>query len=245
MIRKKYVEEKKKGAPAFIVTFSDMITLLLTFFVMLLSLASEQCVSEKFKDGQTSFKDALAGIGLQGFMIGGSAGSGFDNAMVKYKVNQGEDETEDRTPDAETEMLRGLIQDIERMMKISPAQIKGGSNNFTVADIHFTNGSWSLDNNSKDYLTRYCNNMQQSFFGERPSIYIVGLAADEGSSESQFRISARRAQSVADFITSRFTGNSKWPIFCWGSGGGGDWTNKVGMISKEADIMIAILSNNR
>lgn len=244
MSGKKFVEEKKKGAPAFIVTFSDMITLLLTFFVMLLSLASTQCVSEKFKNGQTSFKDALAGIGLQGFMIGGSAGAGLDNPMTKYKIDQGEDETEDRTPDAETEMLRGLIQDIERMMKISPSQIRGGSNNFTVADIQFTKGSWSLDEKSKDYLRSYCNNMQQSFFGERPSIYIVGIASDEGSSENQYRISARRAQSVADFIKSRFTGNSKWPIFCWGAGGGGDWTNETGMVSKEADIMIAILSKN-
>ena len=38
--RKKREEEKPAGAPAWMVTYSDMVTLLLTFFVMLLAMAS-------------------------------------------------------------------------------------------------------------------------------------------------------------------------------------------------------------
>ena len=40
--KRKSSEEGKLPVPAYIVTFSDMITLLLTFFVLLLSMASEQ-----------------------------------------------------------------------------------------------------------------------------------------------------------------------------------------------------------
>jgi chemotaxis protein MotB len=40
--RKEPPKEDKIKVPSYIVTFSDMITLLLTFFVLLLSMASEQ-----------------------------------------------------------------------------------------------------------------------------------------------------------------------------------------------------------
>ncbi len=66
MKRKKKPEEPKAGAPAFIVTFSDMITLLLTFFVMLLSMAKTQTDTTKFMHGQNSFRTAVANLGLPG-----------------------------------------------------------------------------------------------------------------------------------------------------------------------------------
>ncbi len=244
MSANKFPEEPKKGAPAFIVTFSDMITLLLTFFLMLLSMAEEQCVTEKFKQGQTSFRQALAGFGMEGFMMGGSSGSRFTNPATKYKVNQKAEETEDRTPEVETEMITRIIHEIERVMKISPAQITGSSSNFTVTDIHFEKGGWKLNDQAKEYLLRYCNDTQGAFFNERPTIYIVGLAAKEEGQKQQFMVSARRAQAVTDFIKSKLSKDAGWPIFCWGAGNGGDWTGERGMISKEADIMISLLGQN-
>ena len=240
----KFPEEPKKGAPAFIVTFSDMITLLLTFFLMLISMAEEQCVTEKFKKGQTSFRQALAGFGMEGFMPGGSSGSKFDNPSSKYKVDQKTDETEDRTPDIETEMLTRIIHEIEQVMKISPTQITGNSNNFTVTDIHFEKGSWDLNEPAKEYLSKYCNDTQEAFFNDRPTIYIVGLAAKEKGQKQQFVVSARRAQAVADFINSKLSKDAGWPVFCWGAGNGGKWADEKGMISKEANIMISLLGQS-
>lgn len=240
----KFPEEPKKGAPAFIVTFSDMITLLLTFFLMLLSMAEEQCVTEKFKQGQTSFRQALAGFGMKGFMMGGSSGSRFSNPSTKYRVNQKAEETEDRTPEVETEMITRIIHEIERSMKISPSQITGNSNNFTVTNIHFEKGGWQLNDAAKEYLSKYCNDIQEVYFNEQPTIYIVGLAAKESDQNQQFTVSARRAQAVADFINSKLPKNARWPVFCWGAGDGGKWTAKGAMISKEANIMISLLSQN-
>ena len=52
--------ESKMQVPSYIVTFSDMITLLLTFFVMLLSMADTQVDKHKFMKGHYSFKEAVA-----------------------------------------------------------------------------------------------------------------------------------------------------------------------------------------
>ncbi|MHC4216793.1 MAG: hypothetical protein ACYSWP_25940, partial [Planctomycetota bacterium] len=73
---------------------------------------------------------------------------------------------------------------------------------------------------------------------------IVGLAAKESNENQQFMVSARRAQAVADYIKSKLPKDARWPVFCWGAGDGGDWAGKGAMISKEADIMIALLSQN-
>ncbi|MFC1855748.1 flagellar motor protein MotB [Thermodesulfobacteriota bacterium] len=50
-------EEQEEGAPAWMVTFADMVTLLLTFFVLLLSFANTD--TQKFKDMLGSLKDAF------------------------------------------------------------------------------------------------------------------------------------------------------------------------------------------
>ena len=48
--RKKKEQEKKEGAPAWMVTYSDMVTLLLTFFVMLVAMASFEDVQRVARD---------------------------------------------------------------------------------------------------------------------------------------------------------------------------------------------------
>jgi chemotaxis protein MotB len=50
-------EEAEEGAPAWMVTFADMVTLLLTFFVLLLSFANTD--AQKFKEMLGSLKDAF------------------------------------------------------------------------------------------------------------------------------------------------------------------------------------------
>ena len=54
---KRKEEEPKKGAPAWMTTFSDMVTLLMVFFIMILSYSTIEL--EKFKGAISSMKGAL------------------------------------------------------------------------------------------------------------------------------------------------------------------------------------------
>ena len=62
-MKRQPIKEEKPKVPAYIVTFSDMTTLLLTFFVMLLSLATVQD-DEMFHKGRESFSYAIKTFGL-------------------------------------------------------------------------------------------------------------------------------------------------------------------------------------
>jgi len=56
---KKAAEESKPIVPAYIITFSDMVTLLLTFFVLLITLASKQDHALR-RNAESSIRRALA-----------------------------------------------------------------------------------------------------------------------------------------------------------------------------------------
>ena len=144
MSKKKFSEDPKPSVPGYIVTFSDMITLLLTFFVMLLSMAETQVEKHKFEAGIYSFRRAIADFGISGLLMSRSNGSMQEHPKVYYRVDAGEDKPEDRSIDAKTEMLRRVMMDIEQIMKISPSQIMATQKTSFPTTIQFTGGGWEL-----------------------------------------------------------------------------------------------------
>ena len=241
--KQKVTEEPKQSAPAYIVTFSDMVTLLLTFFVLLITLAEKQN-QEMVKKGQSSFKKAIADFGISGFLFSKHTDPQFDHPKVKYHIDEGRDKPENRSIDAQTEMLRRTIMKLEEMMKISPSQITSSFNSFIITDIHFETGSHSLDNAARKSLSNHCRQIQESYNIEKALLYVVGLAGNESTEIQQWILSARRAQIVADFLQNSLSRDKNWPIYSWGAGPGGDWSGTTGLVTKQTEIMIAVLTEN-
>lgn len=234
-------EEKKAGAPSWIVTFSDMITLLLTFFVLLLSMAQTQIDEHKFRAGQIALQRAFSDFGVAGFLVNHSSGAQMDYPKPKYRVDAGKDEKEDRSVDAETEMLRRVMMDIETMMKISPSQIAGMNKKFLQSNITFARGSSELSAGDLKTLKTTCEQIRVNYSGQSPIIYVLGLAADERDRQTQWTLSADRAQTVADQIRASLPADLKWPVYCWGAGSGGQWTGHAGQVTQRTQILIAVL----
>ena len=78
-------EEGSPKVPGYIVTFSDMVTLLLTFFVMLLSLATVQD-DEIFYKGRDSFSFAIRSLGL-GMLLGSKPRPDFGSVKIKHFIS--------------------------------------------------------------------------------------------------------------------------------------------------------------
>ncbi len=240
--KRKKSDDASPGVPVYIVTFSDMVTLLLTFFVMLLSMADDKN-PDLFEVGQTSFKRALADFGITGFVLGKTTGPEFEHPKVKYNIEQGHDQPNDRAIDAETEMLRRIVMDLEKKMKVQPSRTDRGTKNFIVTDIRFAQGGYSLSREAKGFLNQLSQNLQAAHSGDILTVYVVGLGNSETSEKQKWLISARRAKSVVDYIESTLPDNLHWTIYAWGAGRGGDWTGKTGTISKETEILITTIAN--
>ncbi len=245
-------KEEGHKVPAYIVTFSDMTTLLLTFFVMLLSLATVQD-DELFHKGRDSFSYAIQSLGL-GMFTGNKPKPDLGYYKVKYFIDEPDKSYKGRNINIKEEKIRLLFNELSQSMKVMPLKIAAKKNNFTVTKIHFARGDARLDESAKHFLGGYCSQLQQNY-GSRPvKIYVLGLAADQTGAKEQWILSAKRAKAVGDYLRGilssgpgfqaqrgTFENWSKWSVYWWGAGPGGDWFRQDSAISEQSQILIAVL----
>jgi len=241
----KKIAEEPYQVPIWVITFSDMTTNLLTFFVLLMSMGHIRDET-LFDQGQAStyLESVKRGFGLK-------EGPDFGNVKIKYFITDLGELSEGRTIDAKEEELRRIFQKVNRSMNTMPSQIVAEKTNFSVTNIRFSPGEATLDESAKRFLTEFCLGLQQSADSKMKMLYVLGLADEELTEKQQWLLSARRAQVVADFLQSalgRPAGPPEaeafepaWRIYWWGAGPGGDWVSQDSPISRQSQILIAVL----
>lgn len=238
--------------PGYIVTFSDMVTLLLTFFVMLLSLADVQD-PELFSLGRDAFLQSIRYVGL-GMFFGREEMPHFGSIKTKYFIPNSDELSERRTIDAEAEELRRVFEELKQLTIIMPSQIVPKRTNFSVTNVRFPPGGVGLNESARKFLAGFCRDLQQDASRESVDLYVLSLASDGKSEKEQWLLSAKRAQAVEDFLRetlsstsvsprqrSVFRGQSRWSVYSWGAGPGGDWVGRDSPISRQSQILIAVM----
>ncbi|OHB57846.1 MAG: hypothetical protein A2173_07125 [Planctomycetes bacterium RBG_13_44_8b] len=234
MIRKK-VQEEGYNTPLWIITFSDMTTNLLTFFVLLLSMGHMRD-SSLFDLGQ-------APIFLESVKEGFGIKKNLDiaNVKIKYNVPKPGDPNETRTIDAKGEEVRRLFTQLASYTVSLPSQIQAEHTNFWPTNVRFTPGSTVLDDNAKNFLKEFSLNLQERTSIEKITLYVLGIDNDEQTEQQQLILSAIRARIVADYLKNTLPAELYLPIFSWGAGSGGQWIEKDSPISGQSHIYIAVL----
>ncbi len=251
-MKRQPIKEEKPKVPAYIVTFSDMTTLLLTFFVMLLSLATVQD-DEMFHRGRESFSYAIKTFGL-GMLAGRKPKPDLGYTKVKYYMDEPNETFRGRSINAKEEKIRKLFNELNRSMKSMPSVMAANKTDFTVTNIHFAQGDAQLDESAKQFLGGFSSQLQQNYDSRPVKLYVLGLANDQKAEKEQWILSAKRAKVAADYLRSILSsgsssqiqgstigGWSNWSINWWGAGPGGDWVRQDSPISKQSQILIAVL----
>ena len=237
------IEDGGPKVPGYIVTFSDMVTLLLTFFVMLLSLASNQD-PELFNKGRDSFLESVRYVGL-GIFFGKSDITQLGSPQIKHFITNPDEEVDQRTVDARAEEVRRILRNLKKMATIVPSEIVAEKPSFSITDVHFSPGSDDLNDSSKKFLRGFCLDLQQNDGRKPVELYVLGLASDGQSDRDKWLLSARRARMTADFLRGILSpaagGQSRWSVYSWGAGPGGDWVGRDSPVSKSSQILIAVL----
>jgi chemotaxis protein MotB len=240
LIRQHQVTKKDSlKVPAYIVTFSDMTTLLLTFFVMLLSLSSVQD-PELFYKGRGSLLQSIRELGL-GMLYNRKRGPEFGSVKIKYFIGTPDKLFPGRSIHAKEEEVRRVFKDMSRSVKTLPSQIVAQKTNFSITNIRFPPGRATLNEPAKRFLTEFCLDLQQDPVSGHIKLYVLGLAGDVQNEAQQWILSARRAHAAADFLQDTLASASNWPVYSWGAGPGGDWVEQNSPISEQSHILIAVL----
>jgi len=231
--------DDKPKVPGYIVTFSDMITLLLTFFVMLLSLAKVQD-PELFETGRDSFIQSLQSLGI-GVLLGGTNNAELGKMKIKYAIEKAEEPPANRNIDVLEEQLRAHYLKAEQMMDTVTSETVSGQTAFSVTNIHFSGGSYLLDEDSQRFLKAFSLGLEQSPVHEGSKVYVLGVANDVSGGKAQWVVSAKRARAVADFLRGVLPSGYSRCVYSFGSGAGGQWTGPKGVLSKQSQILLMIL----
>lgn len=232
--------------PGYIVTFSDMVTLLLTFFVLLLTLADVQD-SELFNKGRDSFIESMRYMGL-GMLFGRSNVPNLGELKTKHSVENPEESAQNRTLDARAEVLRRIKRQLKQEATMMPSPIVGDRADYSITNVRFSHGSDDLNDAARKFLAGFCRDLQQDISQRQVILYVLGLAPDGRSDKERWLLSARRAQKVEGFLRNALSSSlesggqmSKYTIYSWGGGQGEGWADRDSPISQNSQILIAVL----
>ena len=232
------VEEKGEQAPLWIISFADMISLLMAFFVMLLTMANTQGGNfleggaETFERTIFGFNSYINEFGLPGLFGRANEPDYFEYRRNYYNLVGDSNDVEGRVIDADEEHRRRLFRKLKSIMTITGRESHGGRWTPVTTGIMFQSGGWELDDFARQYLGQFAANLDKM----KPAavaVYVVGAAPEEEFEEKRWLLGAQRSQAVGDYLRSVLPMGYSIPVHCWGSSAGAE--------SAEPHIMITVL----
>ncbi len=162
--KRQIIEEEGLSAPAYLVTFGALVTLLMLFFVLLMTFANTQDEGVggkgRYTEARESFFQAIRTLGL-GMIYGKKQGPNFGNIKQKHFIIKSDSRFQGRTIDATQEGARRIFQEVSRSVKTMPSQIVAKTTNFSVTNIRFPPGDATLNEAARRFLTKFSLDLQQ------------------------------------------------------------------------------------
>jgi len=218
-----------------------MVTLLLTFFVMLLSMANVQD-PEIYNKSRDAFVEYINNYGL-GMLSGKKMATDLAVSKQKHKINNPDGQEDTRVIDANRERLNNIFNKMMGSVTTMPPQIVGETIDFAVAKVNFMPGSSKLDGSAKKFIAKFAANLQQNTEANTIKLYVLGLSQEKQSPRNQWILSAQRAEAVANLLQNTFPADLNWPVLSWGAGPGNSWSGADSPIAQGAQILIVVLRN--
>jgi hypothetical protein len=240
-------KEQGEKVPIWIVSFADMITLLLSFFVMLQTMAHTRD-GTLFCAAQDSFRRSIAGMGIPDLILGKPTITNMDYRRLKYPT---EDAAEPNLPpnsariiDAEDEDIRRSFAQMQRQME-SRTSNRGELLIQTIqTPIRLDEGSFVLDSRARQYLRDLSADLRQSMSGRSIRIYVIATAQDADEGKERWLLAAQRSRQVEDCLRPALAAELKkggWELCVMGA----DQTPKArAPDASDPQIIIHIMRKN-
>ncbi len=204
MAREKKQEAPAPGAPMWMTTFSDMMTLVLCFFVLLYSMSSIdqakwQSVVQAFSGNAglfDYFNSVIAGQASSGEASEGEAEEEFDAAGQWEIIGQ---------------QVTSEMQELEKELGLSDIYVEVSATEIVInleGDLLFDSGKDVLKPEAQELLLQVMNKAVLPFTASYKEIRIEGHTDRVPINTAQFRsnqyLSAARAISAANFIMANY-----------------------------------------
>jgi len=185
-----FVEEPKAGPPAYMVSFCDMMTLILTFFILLVSMSKERQYGLMAR-GVGSFIMAIESHGMPGVLNDADKQAMFDHMRRKFNLPP-EPDPEGNLDHAEASSLEVIKAKI--MNGLKPHNELGYP---TLAV--FAEDSATLTSAGREYLDQMASSLRPQ---RGQLLHLEGHATDAGKAfaDNNTYLAFSRAQAVRDYL---------------------------------------------
>ena len=236
--------EEKAKVPGWIVSFTDMVTLLLAFFVLLLTLAQDRD-PELFFVGQGSFRRAIAGLGIPSLFPGKLPKIRQQYRRVVFCMEQDPNNVAlERTIDYEQEQIAKLFHELRSQIETSTSDTAEHVISASATPIRFAGSQAKLDKSAQAYLSSFAANLSESVGARAVRVEVIALAALEPTRARQWRLSAQRAAEVERHLRKALSAEITergWQIGSRGAGAGSQSTRRLGLIPGKSSVAIKIV----
>lgn len=178
---------KGQGAPAYLVSFGDMMTLILCFFILLVAMAKERNHGLMAR-GLGSFVISVRSMGLTGVLSGHEEQEIFEQMRRRFNLPPEDDPA--RRAVHEDAALKELI----RASSVEKLKPHDEVRQYRIAT--FAEGSADLDSTSKEYLDALAATLRPR---SSQMLILEGFAANEGSSDPDF-LAFTRGRAVQQYL---------------------------------------------
>ncbi len=197
-------EEQKEGAPAWMATFADMVTLLMCFFVLLFAMSSTQ--EESFKELIKSLKSAL---GVQQVPEAGTR-EGLTMQQTPEESQKKESEAVDEAGGMVQKEINEIVSDVRDLIMFNQlggmVKVEGNETGatITISDVVlFPTGKSDMSKDGLRVMAKIANVLSQFQYNIKIAGHTDTTPIKTARHPSNWELSADRACEVVRFLVSQ------------------------------------------